>query len=124
MVKRMNINGKVFLKSIIVIFCLMMITSLIGNIFYYFDIFSSTTMKYYEMVSVMFSSFIGGYVMGLSISSKGYLYGLILSFIVVFIYVVLSIILNNMHLSNILYYLIVTFCITFGSMIGIVRNSK
>lgn len=120
----MNIVLRKISKSLIVILCLIFIFSLIGNIFYYFDIFSNTTMKYFEMTMVMLSSFIGGFILGRNVPNKGYLYGIKLSLIVITIFIIFEIIFQNIKLSNIIYYLIITICITFGSMLGIMRNTK
>ena len=120
----MNIIWKKILKSFLIIITLMVIFSLIGCIFYYFDIFSNTTMKYFEMVMVMLSSFIGGFILGKNVPNKGYLYGIKLSIIMVLIFIILGIIFNSINLLNILYYLIISICIIFGSMLGIMRKSS
>ena len=120
----MNLIMKSFFKSILTILILMFIFSLIGNIFYYFDIFSNTTMKYFEMVMVMLSSFIGGFILGINVPNKGYLYGLKLSLFMTILFIILGIIFQNFKIVNIIYYIIVTICITFGSMIGITRKSN
>ncbi len=57
--------------------------------------------------------------MGRNSPNKGYFYGIRLSLITVIILIIFGIIFNNIKISRIIYYLIVTFCITFGSIIGI-----
>ena len=119
----MNIIWKKTLKSLIIIIILLLLFTFIGNIFYYFDIFSNNTMKYFEMIMSLFSTFIGGFILGLNITSKGYFYGLRLSLILVLIFVIFGIIFNNIHFLNIIYYIIITICTTFATMLGMMKKN-
>ena len=65
------------------------------------------------------SFFIGGIYIGKNSLSKGYINGLKLSLIIVIILFIMSLIFNNLKISRIIYYILTTICITFGSMIGI-----
>ncbi len=114
------------LKGSLLILVLLFISSIIINIFYYFDIINNNIIKYLKMFLSIFSFFIGGVYIGKKSNSKGYINGLKLSGIIIFIFLILSIILNNFKVSRIVYYLITTTCITFGSMIGInnIKNSS
>ena len=81
-------------------------------------------MKYFEIIAVLFSSFVGGFTIGGNVSSKGYLYGLRLSAIIILLFIIFGIIFNSICFANIIYYLIITICITFGSMLGIMKKAK
>lgn len=112
-----------FFKGSILIIGLLFLSSIIINILYYYDIINNNLIKFLKMFLSIISFFIGGVYIGKKSNSKGYINGLKLSLIIIFIFLVLSIILNNFKISRIIYYLITTTCITFGSMIGI-NNTK
>ena len=61
--------------------------------------------------------------MGKHSPNKGYIYGLRLSLLTIILLVTAGFVLNKINLSTIIYYIIVTFCITFGSMIGINKKN-
>ena len=107
------------LKSLLIIFILIIISSLLINILYYFDVINNNIVKYFELILLLLSFFMGGFCIGKKSLNKGYLNGIKLSLIVIIILLLLSIIFNNLSISKIIYYLIMTFTITIGSMIGI-----
>lgn len=111
-------------KTLLIIFFLIVILSLIGNILYYYNLFSNLTMKYFEILSVIIIMLIGGFIIGYNAPSKAYLYGLRLSLIIVLIMILFGFIFNDIHLSNIVYYVIITVSLTFGSMLGIMKKTK
>ena len=74
------------------------------------------------MVLSIISFFVGGLYIGMKSDNKGYLNGLKLSIIIIFITLLLSIIFNNLKITRIIYFFIVAICITFGSMIGISKK--
>ncbi len=57
--------------------------------------------------------------MGRISPNKGYYYGIRLSLLVIIILIIFGIIFNNINLIRIIYYLIITSTITFGSILGI-----
>ena len=120
----MNQTIKYFLKSILIIIISLFISSLLINILYYFDIINNNTVKYFKMFLSIFSFFISGLYIGKKSISKGYINGLKLSLIMVIMFIILSLIFNNIKVSRIIYYLIMTTCITFGAMIGISKNEN
>ena len=120
----MNKNIINLLKSSLLIFILLLILSLILNTLYYFDIINNNLIKYFKMFLSITIFFIGGLYIGKKSNSKGYINGLKLSLIVVLSMIVFSIIFSNFKLSRIIYYLITTTCITFGSMIGINKKES
>ena len=68
--------------------------------------------------------FIGGLDIGKKSNSKGYINGLKLSLLVIIMTLITSLIFNNFTFTRIIYYIITTICITFGSMIGINNIKK
>ena len=103
----MNIIWKKTIKALLIIFILLFIFSFIINIFYYNDILDNNTIKYFKLIFSIITFFIGGLYMGKNSPNKGYLYGLRLSILTVIILMIMGIILRNMSVSRIIYYLVV-----------------
>ena len=115
----MKANTKKYLISITLIFSLLLIFSLILNILYYFDTISLSTIKYLKMFVSIIAFLLGGINIGKNSLNKGYIHGLKLSMIIVVLFLIFSLLFNNYKITLIIYYLITTFTITFGAMIGI-----
>ena len=115
---------KTYLKALGLSFLLLFTFSMIINFLYYFDIINNNTIKYLKMFLAILSFFISGIYIGKNSVNKGYLNGLKLSIITVLIMIILAIIFNNLNITLIIYYLIITICITFGSMIGINKKNN
>lgn len=115
----MKFNYKKYLSSILIILILVIIQCLITNTLYYYDVINNNLVKYFKMFIAIDSFLIGGINLGLNSPNKGYLYGLKLSLFMIMIFLIISVIVNNLKITNIIYYLITTICITFGAMIGI-----
>ena len=113
---------KTFLKSILLIIIGLFISSIIINILYYFDIVGNNVVKYLKMFLSITIFFISGFYIGRNSVSKGYINGIKLSIIMVILFIILGFIFNNIKVLRIVYYLIMTTCITFGAMIGISKN--
>lgn len=120
----MNKNINNLLRTSILILGLLLISSLIINTLYYFDIINNNLIKYLKMFISIIIFFIGGLYIGKKSDNKGYINGLKLSIIIVLVMFLLSIILSNFKISRIVYFLITTTCITFGSMIGINKKES
>lgn len=120
----MNITWKKTGIALLIIILLIIFFSFLINTLYYCDVLSNNTVRYFKMIYLILSFFIGGIYMGLNSPNKGYLYGLRLSLIYIVISLFLSIIFNKISFSKIIYYIILTSCITFGSMIGINKKHQ
>ena len=118
----MNIIFKKTLNALLIIFILLFIFSLFMNTLYYFDLINNTFFKYLKLILVLISFLIGGIYMGRNVPNKGYLYGLRLSSITSLILFIIALIYNNLNVSIIIYLILVTITITFGSMIGISKK--
>ena len=119
----MKFNIYPTLRALLLIFISLVLGTLLLNTLYYFDIVSNNMIKYGKILISILSFFLGGIYLGRNSPNKGYLYGIRLSIIVIIIYIVFGIIFNNITLSRIIFYLIVSFCITFGAMIGINKKN-
>ena len=76
------------------------------------------------MLLSILSFFIGGIYIGKKTNNKGYIAGLKLSLIMIILFLILSLIFNNLKVTRIIYFIITTICITFGSMIGINKTKN
>ena len=119
----MNLTWKKTFKALIFIFIALLISTIIINILYYFNVINNNVIRYFKLLLSLFSFFIGGIYIGKNSPNKGYLYGLRLSLLTIIMLMIFSIIFNNFKIIRIIYYLIVTFVITFGSMIGINKKN-
>lgn len=119
----MKFNIYPTLRALLLIFISLVLGTVLLNTLYYFDILSNNMIKYGKILISILSFFLGGIYLGRNSPNKGYLYGIRLSIIVIIIYIVFGIIFNNITLSRIIFYLIVSFCITFGAMIGINKKN-
>ena len=119
----MKLNWMATWKALILLIILLLISTLILNLGYYFDIINNNTIKYIKLIFSIASFLITGLYMGKNSPNKGYLYGLRLSLLVILLFLLFGIIFNNLQFSRIIYYLVITFCITFGAMIGINKKT-
>lgn len=110
---------KIYLKSLLAFFIPLIIMLLLVNLFYYYDIISNNLIKYLKIIIILISSFIAGYIRGYNSQNKGYINGLKLSLLVIILFFIMSIIFKSVNFTNIIYYLIISLTITFGSMVGI-----
>ena len=115
---------KSFIKATIIILSLLFMFSIILNILYYYDVISNSLLKYIKIILSIISFFIGGLFIGRKSINKGYLNGLKLSLIMIIIFILLGIVFNNIKFIRIIYYIIMSICITFGSMIGISKKES
>ena len=120
----MNKTIITLIKSLSIILFSLFISSLFINTLYYFDIINNNLINYIKLFISIIIFFIGGLYIGFHSNSKGYINGLKLSILVVIITLILNIIFGNFKLTKIIYYLITTICITFGSMIGINKTKS
>ena len=115
-----------YLKSLSNIFIGLFITALVITIMNYFNLFSSNTIKWFRLLFIIVSLYIGGFYVGKKSSSKGYLEGLKLSGILILILFMISYLGfgKGLHLKNLIYYLIVIGSCVLGSITGINKRLK
>lgn len=104
---------------------LLLISSLIINAFYYYELFSNNI---YKIVLTFTNSIIIGllsYFIGKSTKEKGYKEGLVFGVIIIIVLFVLSLILfQNVTLNMLVYYPILLLASVIGAMIGINRKKN
>lgn len=120
----MNTLVKNFLKATLIIISLLFLFTIILNILYYYDVLNNNTLKYGKMLFSILSFFLGGVFIGKNSLNKGYINGLKLSFIMTIIFLIIGIIFQNISITRIIYYSIMSICITFGAMIGISKKES
>lgn len=115
-----------YLKNIGYIFAGIFVVTIIITILNYFNILNGTILNVFRIITIILSLFIGGYLTGLKANKKGYLEGIKFGSIMIIIVLLLNLLVfnNKFTLMNILYYLLLLFCSTLGSMIGIMRKSS
>ena len=104
-----------------ILICLLLISTL-----YYFNIIGSGLVKYLRLLIIFINIFISSYTLGKHSNKLGYLEGLKLGGLLVFIFLLVSIIFfrNYFQLRLIFYDFILIFISVFGSMLGISKNEK
>lgn len=114
-----------YLKSLLYILISLLISGLIITIFSYFNILPNV-LKYFKVVLVVLSFFIGGSYIGRQAQNKGYLEGIKIAVVSIVILFLLSYagFGNKPNLSLLIYYLIIFLSCIFGSIIGINKSKK
>lgn len=113
-------------KSIIYTLGSIIILTIILTILNYFGILSGNIISIVKIIIMIVSFLVGGYLIGLSSINKGWLEGLKLGIIYIFISFILKGILNNnwFDIKDFLYYLIIILSTIFGSILGINKKKN
>jgi len=113
----LKILGKSFLYMTSILFISVILITLLN----YFNIFGSKIVTFFKLVIALISIFVGGFIMGKNSKQKGWLEGIKLGLIILFILVIINYIILNQsfEIRNLVYYLILMVSSIFGSMIGI-----
>lgn len=111
-------------KSFIYIVSILFVSTIMITLLNYVDIFGSKLTNIFKIVSIIASLFVGGFIMGKSAKSKGWLEGLKLSLIIIGILLILNYVIlkSSFEIRNLIFYLILMISGIFGSMIGINKN--
>ena len=112
-----------YLKSFLYFLIPFIVLIFVISILYYFNIIDNNIMKYLKIIIVIFSTFLGGFKIGKLSTNKGYLNGIILSLIIIFIFFIVSIFTKSINLNLIIYYLIIVTTTTIGAMAGINKKN-
>lgn len=93
----------------------------ISTLFNYINIFGNTFTNIVKVIIPVVSLFIGGFVIGKRVGKKGWLEGIKLSLIFLFILTIFNYLALDMSFSlkTLIYYLILIISTTFGSMFGV-----
>ncbi len=103
----------------------LLISMLIISTLYYFNLISSNTFKVLEIIILLLNIFISTYILGKETSKRGYLEGIKFSFIIIILFILLTLLSSEpLKLRSIIYYLIIMITSIFGSMFGINRRNE
>ena len=113
--------GKRILWMILsILLCLIIINAL-----YYFNFISTNIYKTLEILIFLINIFISTFILGKSSSKKGYLEGIKYSLIIISIFIVLTLLINEpIKLKILIYYLIIIITSILGSTMGINRKKE
>ena len=111
-IKKYLIGTSYTLLSIIIL-------SLIVTIFSYFNLFNYGLLKWLKIFIPIISIFIGGLYIGKYSLKKGYLEGIKLALIYIFISLIFSLIFKSFKFNILIYYVVLIFASMGGAMIGI-----
>ena len=111
-----------YLKALLYIFVPLIIFNIILSILYYFDLISNNSLTIFKLSISLLSMLIGGIYLGKKVKVKGYLEGIKIGSLVIFIFSILNIVFFRKF--NIIYYLLLIIFSTLGSMIGISKRKN
>ena len=108
-------------KSLLYTFSITIFSIFIITILNYFNIINGKILSVFMILIIISALFVGGYLIGKNSKQNGWLEGIKLSLIIIailalFNYLCLK---KEFHLTQIIYYLILTIACTLGSMVGI-----
>lgn len=114
-------NIKKYLKSLLYILVSIMVFALLISILNYFNLIDTNTLKYFKLIAIIISMFIGGLSIGKEANKNGYVEGLKIGSIAVVIIALLNYLGFNSDFSigSIIYYIIILISSVLGSIIGI-----
>ncbi|MBQ3020906.1 MAG: TIGR04086 family membrane protein [Bacilli bacterium] len=111
-----------YLKSLIIFMSSIIIIPFFLSLF---NLLKLETNKIMIIIIGSILMFIIGFILGRKSNSKGYLNGLLLSVICIFILVILSLIFRfSLNINTLIYYVILVISTVFGSMLGINKKVK
>lgn len=102
-----------------------LLSLLLATTLYYFNIIEQNTYKVLKIIIILLNIFISSFILGKSAENKGYLEGIKLAVIVIPIFLILTILTNEVFkLRSLLYYTIITITSITGGMIGINKKKE
>lgn len=115
---------KISISFLITIVSLLLLLFLV-TIFNYFDLFNYKITNVLIIIVPILALIFGGLYIGKNTTKRGYLEGLKLGLIFIFIIVIINLILKeNINLKDIIFYLVLLSSSIFGSMVGINMQKK
>lgn len=114
-----------YLKALIYSFGTLIVLTFIFNTLNYINLITGTLFKVIKVIIPIISYFIAGFIMGKNSSKKCYLNGLSIGAIIVFIFLMISLIFKcSIGIKTIIFYLIYLIASIVGSMIGIMSKKE
>lgn len=108
-------------KSLLYTFSITIFSIFIITILNYFNIINGKILSVFMTLIIISALFVGGYLIGKNSKQNGWLEGIKLSLIIIAILALFNYLglKKEFHLTQIIYYLILTIACTLGSMVGI-----
>ena len=115
---------KVLGKSFIYMISILFISIILVTILNYFNILGTKLVTMFKIIIALVSIFVGGFIVGKNSKEKGWLEGIKLGLIILFILIIINylILKQTFEIRNLIYYLILVSSCIFGSMIGISKS--
>ena len=104
----------------IILFSLLLIYTLL----LYFNLLSNNILNYFKLLIPLISILYSSYILGRKSVKKGYLEGMKLAFIIIFMFIIINLMFDSFNYKSILYYLIIFISSSLGAMIGINRKKN
>ncbi len=113
-----------YLKSYMYIFISIIILSLIVGTLSYFNVISISTSNILEIVSIIIAMFVGGFYIGRKSNKKGYIEGLKIGSLMIFLVFILSSFFfdKSINLSSLVFYVIILISSVLGSIISKLKS--
>ncbi len=115
---------KKILKFIGLFFLSLLIGTLIFTIIDYFHLINTKVVSILKLIYPLLSLFLTSYRLGLNSSKKGYIEGLKMGGIIIFIFTIFILLLSKYQIKTLLYDIIILLTSTLGSMVGINRKKN
>ncbi|MBP3635183.1 MAG: TIGR04086 family membrane protein [Bacilli bacterium] len=114
-----------YLKTIIFEFIILITLTLITTILYYFDLTSSNANNIFKIISFVIIFVSTGIYIGKNSNKKGWFEGLKISGINILLFLIIALLFKyDFNIKQFIYYLISSFTVVLGSMIGINFRKK
>ena len=116
---------KKYLISLGLILACFIILSFILTLLNYFDVLSGTILKVFKIIIPFISMFTGSFYLGKNSIKKGYMEGLKIGFLFVFLIFIFSFLGldKSIDFSRAIYYVIIIITSMLGSMMGITKST-
>lgn len=105
-------------------FIILLISTLLLTIIHYFNWLKPEIIGIIKFLIPIISIFIASFWLGRECEKKGYLEGLKLGVVIVFVFWVIVFLLDKVSMNSFVYYLILILTSILSSMVGINRKSK
>ena len=114
-----------YFKSILIIIISILIFNIINSTLYYFNISNSKTINYINLFTTLLSFFIGGYYIGNKSLKKGWLEGIKIGLIGIFLFFLISYLgFDNFKIKTLIYYFMILSSCVLGGILGINKKKK
>ena len=115
-----------YFKVLSYVFMPILIINIVLSCLYYFNILSSKSLNIFNIILVMLSMFISGLYLGKKANKKGYLEGIKIGLIIIFLFFIISYLAfdKSINIKTFIYYTLLLISSTIGSMLGINRKKN